>query len=199
MRKPLKTTPMGLGIIFLVATFVAQANAGCGDLDRTPSALLHRQSLRAVPGAGTASLLLVSGPDDPIVGFWRVTLVAQGNVELPDALVIDKMLAQWQSDGTEIIHSSRPPAVGNFCLGVWKKVGPSHCKLNHFAMGWDPNVNAFAPAHLREEVVLDPGGKSFTGTFTIDQYDQSGNKMAQVVGVMSGTRVTVSTPANILF
>jgi len=55
--------------------------------------------------------------DLAIVGFWKVTFVAQGNPGIPDGAVIDFGYAQWHGDGTEILNSSRPPATGNFCLG----------------------------------------------------------------------------------
>jgi hypothetical protein len=81
-------------------------------------------------------------------------------------------------------------------LGVWKKVSPGHYKLNHFPISWDQNSNFVGVANLREDIVLSRDGNSFTGTFTIDQYDQSGNTLAHLVGVVSATRITVDTPAS---
>jgi hypothetical protein len=52
-----------------------------------------------------ASLLLVAdnGSTTGIVGFWKVEFV------LDDGTVIDNGFAQWHSDGTEIMNSSRDP------------------------------------------------------------------------------------------
>jgi len=101
--------------------------------------------------------------------------------------------AQWHSDGTEILNSSRPPATGNFCLGVWEKTGPSRFKLNHFALSSDLNGNMIGPANIRESVTLGPQSITYAGTFSIDQYDTSGNLLAHIVGEVKATRVTADT------
>ena len=147
---------------------------------------------------GAASLLRVSTSTDPIVGFWQVTLTAKGNLPPgpPDGVVLDKGFAQWHSDGTEILNSSRPPVTQSFCLGVWKQVSPGRYKLNHFPISWDQNNNLVGVANIREEVTLSADGNTFTGTFTLDQYDQAGNKLVHLVGLVSGTRLTVNTPAS---
>jgi hypothetical protein len=79
------------------------------------------------------------------VGFWKIKFVSEGSSGIPDGTVIDNGLAQWHSDGTEIMNSSRPPATGNFCLGVWQKSGPSSYKLNHFALAYDVSGNFIGP------------------------------------------------------
>jgi hypothetical protein len=147
---------------------------------------------------GPLSLLLASDreSDEPIVGFWKVTAVAKGNPDIPDGVVLDNAYTQFHSDGTEITNSSRPPVTSSFCLGVWKKVGPSHYRLNHFAISWDQNSNPVGPAHLREDIVVSPDGKTFTATFSVDQFDQSGNVLLHVTGQSVGRRITVNTPAS---
>ena len=63
-----------------------------------------------------ASFLLVADKvsDDRIAGFWQVKFVAEGNLDIPDGTPIDDGLAQWHSDGTEIMHSGlRPSVTGN--------------------------------------------------------------------------------------
>ncbi len=97
------------------------------------------------------------------------------------------------------MNSSRPPVTQSFCLGVWKKVGGLRYKLNHFAISFDPNRNLVGPANIREKVVLSPGGKTFSGPFTIDQFDQSGNTLAHITGQLAGTRITVDSPASVAF
>ena len=39
---------------------------------------------------------------------------------------------------------------------------------------------------------MGPDGKHFTGTFTLDAYDTSGN-VTHIVGALKGTRITVDT------
>ena len=79
---------------------------------------------------------------------------------------------------------------------MWKKVGTSRYKLNHFPISWDQNNNLVGVANIREEVTLSLDGQSFTGTFIFDQYDQAGNKLVHLIGVVNGTRITVDTPAS---
>lgn len=133
-----------------------------------------------------------SKDNDPIVGFWRVNLVSKGNAGIPDGAVLDAGFSQWHSDGTEILNSSRAPETQSFCLGVWKKTAPFHYKLNHFAISW-ANGSLLGPANIREEVILSHEGDSFTGTFTIDQYDQLGHPLAHLVGQIEAKRITVDT------
>jgi len=185
-------------IIVSACVFAAKANAECGDLSKLKlGASLHQQSWGGSQ-FGTASLLLVDS-GDPIVGFWKVTFTSEGTIGIPDDTVIDSAYAQWHSDGTEIMNSSRPPVTQSFCLGVWKKVGGLHYKLNHFAKSFDPNSNPVGPAVIREDVVLSPGGKSFVGSFTIDQYDGAGNTLIHITGDLTGTRITVDSPASVAF
>jgi hypothetical protein len=97
------------------------------------------------------------------------------------------------SDGTENLNSSRPPATSNFCLGVWEKTGASTYKLNHFALSSDLSGNMIGPANIREDVTLDAHGTGYTGIFSIDQYDTSGNLLVHIVGEVKATRITVDT------
>jgi hypothetical protein len=137
-----------------------------------------------------------------IVGFWRITFVSNGNFDslgIPDGAVVDAGFSQWHSDGTEILNSSRPPATSSFCLGVWKKTGPATYKLNHFALSWDPVGNFVGPANIREDVTLAPTGNSYSGTFSIDQFDAKGNTLAHITGEIKATRITVDTAPADLF
>jgi hypothetical protein len=79
---------------------------------------------------------------------------------------------------------------------VWKKLASGKYRLNHFPISWDPNSNLVGVANLREEVTLRADGNTFTGTFTIDQYDQAGNKVVHIIGTVTATRLTVDTPAS---
>jgi hypothetical protein len=194
MESAFKKITAALAVALVGVILTATANAACGDVSK-PGASLQPQSWQGM-GAGSASRLQVSENADAIVGFWQVTLTAEGNPGPPDGTVIDKGFSQFHSDGTEILNSSRPPVTQSFCLGVWKKVSPGHYKLNHFPISWDQNSNFVGVANLREDLFLSRDGKSFTGTFTIDQYDQSGNTLAHLIGVVSATRITVDTPAS---
>ena len=133
---------------------------------------------------------------DPIVGMWQVTFTAEGNPGgPPDGTVLDSAFAQWHSDGTEIMNSSRNPVTQSFCLGVWERVGHRQYKLNHFGISWDPSApdHPLGPANIREDVTLSHDGETFQGTFTIDQYDDSKNLLVHLTGRLQGRRITVDT------
>jgi hypothetical protein len=65
--------------------------------------------------------------------------------------------------------------------------------LNHFALSSDLNGNMIGPANIREDVTLDVHGAGYTGTFSIDQYDTSGNRLVHITGEVKATRITVDT------
>ena len=116
MRTILKIAIAGSFLITsLGTTFVSKAAAECGHSERQRAP--RQQSLRGQLQFRPASLLLISDDDhesdNGIVGFWRVKFVSKDNPGIPDDTVIDAGFAQWHSDGTEIMNSSRPPATSN--------------------------------------------------------------------------------------
>ena len=176
-----------LAAMFLTATAVAQ----CPGV--LPKAKLHRQSWDA--GSDSASLVLASSSTDPIVGFWRIQL-------LDVTTVIDQGTQQYHSDNTEIMNSSRNPETQSFCLGVWESIGNSTYKLNHYGISWDQSSSTTAPlglANIRQTVHLSKDGKSLSGTFIINQYDENGNTLATISGTVVGYRINVTTNIKVLF
>lgn len=173
------------------------AGIGCGYYPSgAPAAPAHPQ--QRSKQAGHASLVLVSAQNEeedsgalPIVGLWKVKFVSKGTPGIPDGTLIDSGYATWHSDGTEILNSgARPPITGNFCMGVWKKTGSTY-KLNHYGLSWDSTGTTFiGPGNIREEVVVGKGENSYSGCFTIDQYDTDGNLLAHVSGEVTAERVT---------
>ena len=126
-----------------------------------------------------------------IVGLWSFQFVSQGNDGIPDNTVLDQGYAMWHADGTEMINSGKPPITSSFCMGVWKPTGRFTYKLNHVALSWDPTGTTFVgPASIHEEITLDHSGESYSGTFTIDQFDTNGNAIAHVQGTVNATRIT---------
>ena len=180
------------------AIMVPHIQAQCG---RQPAKLAHPASYRLQEGG--ARLLRTGSEEDaaPIVGMWHVTFTAEGNNPgPPDGAPIDNAIVVWHSDKTEIMNSGRPPQDGDFCLGVWEQTGKHTYKLNHFAWLANDTTNApsgignpSGPTHIVEEVTLGEDGKTFTGKFTLDAYDTSGNVTAHILGVLKGTRITMST------
>ena len=197
MRTMFKTAVTGIVAIVLVGmVFVSEATAQCASLDWLKPGAIQLQSWQGADQFRRASFLLVAGregSDDRIVGFWKVKFLSEGNPGIPDGAVLDNGFVQWHGDGTEIMNSSRPPATGNFCLGVWQKSGPSGYELNHFALSSDLSGNLVGPAQIREDITLNQRADQYEGTFTIDQYDISGNPLGHVAGRVTATRITVDT------
>lgn len=164
-----------------------------------------------------------------ITGLWKFVFTAQGNtgskappnaLPLPDGAIVDAGFATWHDDGTELMNSGRAPASGSFCMGVWKQVGSSSYRLNHWALSWIPDYHpgqtqswselpggvdeafaALGPTNIQETVTLSGRGNSYTGSFRLTQYVNDGKKapitdVSQapvafvIVGTISATRIT---------
>jgi hypothetical protein len=171
-----------LGLVLMGALLTAMAAAECG----TPTAKLHKQAWRV--SDPTALLTQAADTEEPIVGMWHVTFTAEGNSEgPPNGTPIDNALIVWHGDGTELMNSGRPPQDGDFCMGIWKKVGPNQYKVNHFA--WNPA----GPTRLVEAVTVSADGNSLLGTFSLRATDTTGKTTAFILGTITGTRVTMET------
>jgi hypothetical protein len=195
MKTIYKMFRAGLGSVLMGAFLTAMAAAQCG----TPTARLHKQAWRVDDPA--ALLIQAADTVDPIVGMWHVTFTAEGNSEgPPDGTPIDNAIIVWHGDGTEIMNSARPPQDGDFCMGIWEKVGPSKYKVNHFAWGGNDTTNAptgignpTGPTRFIEKVTLSADGNSFSGTFSLRATDTAGKTTAFIIGSIAGTRVTIDT------
>jgi hypothetical protein len=183
MRSMLKIAITGaLALASLGSVFASQARAGCG-LPESPKV---KPAAFAQPWD--------KEPEPEIVGFWNFSLVAKDSPGIPDSTPLDAGFSQWHRDGTEIMNSSKPPATSNFCLGIWEKVGEYKYKLNHFAISSDINGNLIGPTRITEEVTLSHDGQSYSGSFSIDNYDTKGNllpTMGHVQGIVTAKRIHV--------
>ena len=196
MRTIFGTVTVTIAISVVGMLFAAEANAACSNLQQQ-----QRQS-----GQGQYEFISTAfvpvwdreGDDEDVsvVGLWKFAFVAKGNtgpMAPSDGTPIDAGYVTWHSDGTELMNSGRPPISGDFCMGVWKQIGPSTFKLNHFAMGWDPTGTVLVgPVNIRETVTVSPGRHSYAGTFTLIQYASDEKTiLADVKGTVTATRITV--------
>jgi hypothetical protein len=198
MKSIYRVATLTLGTLALAFLSVTSSSAECGgtrQVSPSPSGW-HFQ-----PGQAQVLQTALASEDAEIVGFWHVKFVSKGSEGIPDGTEVDAGYSQWHADGTEIMNSGgRSPITGAFCLGVWKKVGDHKFKLNHFAAAWDSTGgNLIGPAQIREQITLAPNGNKFSGTFTIDQYDESQNRVAHVQGIITGTRIEVDTAEDSIF
>jgi hypothetical protein len=197
-----KSVPAMVALVLASGT-TSVALAQCG----LPTKLVKPSSW--TPAMGGAHLMRADFDDHDgpsIVGMWHVSFIAETAVPptAPTGAMIDNALVVWHSDGTEIMNSMRPPQDGNFCLGVWERVGPRTYKLNHipwFAKQFptgpdDPGTTigpSVGPTQITEEVTLSPDGQHYSGTFTLVAYTTTNTVFQTFTGKVSGTRITVST------
>lgn len=196
MKQLLNFTMKVLGALVLGTLLTSAAFAQCANLNPAP----HLKPQAWLQGQGD-SFVNVSDYVDPLVGMWQVKFLSKGNDGIPDGTVLDNAFVVLHSDGTEIMNSSRDPETQSFCLGVWAKDAPRQYRVNHFTISWDGvhHDAPFGPGHIQEWIQLNSSGVTFGGTFSIVQYDQSGNVAQSVKGTLSARRITVNTPASRLF
>jgi hypothetical protein len=190
LKRLLHMATATLGVLALNLAFVPSAHAGCGN---TPGSVGALNANLLSPGkSASASAHAAPQPaGSDVVGMWEIELVAKNIPNAPpEGIVIDHGYSQWHSDGTEIMNSSRPPATGNFCLGVWKRTGASTYSLTHRVLSFNPDGTPEGPGSLHEVVTVDRSGNTLSGTFTFDQFDTLGNLKVHLEGVVRATRIT---------
>jgi hypothetical protein len=203
MRITYRTLALTLSALALALLVVPNSTAECGvwRLQATPSSWHFQPEQAQLLQAALVTINDQETSEAGIVGFWHFKFMSKGSAGIPDGTEVDAGYAQWHSDGTEITNSGgRAPSTGNFCLGVWKKVGERKYRLNHFAISWDSTgSHLIGPARIQEVVTLEPKGNKFTGVFMADQFDEVGNKLGHVQGIITGSRIGVDTPEQSVF
>jgi len=181
------------------------------------SAINKMMFLAAASPATTKTLPNLLQILEPITGLYEVTLTSEATPGIPDGTVVDHGYSVWHADGSEILNSGRPAGDTNFCLGTWAQTGTHTYTLNHYTLSWFQSVSAtpdkgapplpdgalyfvnneFAgPGNISESVTLATDHQSFSGSFTITQFDTSGNVVPgfPIKGNVSATRLTVNSP-----
>ncbi len=132
---------------------------------------------------------------EPITGLWKFTFTSEGNVGIPDGAQLDAGFVTWNADGTEIMNSGRAPPTSNFCMGVFRHTSVYGYKLNHYALAWDPTGTVFVgPANIREQVQLDRGANTYSGTFSLTQFGADGSTvLVHLNGTVAAKRLTPDT------
>lgn len=185
-----------LATFALGAVWVPMAHAACAN--PFVKAGLARQAWQLHAGAAP-NLRSASEEEPSMIGLWHEVFIAEGNTGSglpPDGAEVDSALSEWHNDGTEATLDSRPPATGDVCMGVWKRLGDRHYLLNHFGIAFDPTIDPNTPlgfANIRQDIVISRDSQTFTGTFSLDQYDAKGNLLVEIKGKLIGTRITLAT------
>lgn len=193
-----------IGTLALFSMTAPGALAQCGLLGKPlkPASWMPYNATR--PYLQPAAFQNDQGNGPAVVGMWHVIFIANtinGNPIPPPGLMADNAIVVWHNDGTEIMNSNRPAQDGNFCLGVWVQTGNRKYHLNHIP--WAGNDPTNAPygignpqdgVQLTEDIILSGDGNSYTGNFTLTQYQANGTVGVTFTGTLRGTRVTPYTP-----
>ena len=174
----------------LVATFSATAMAQCG---RSFSALVTAAaSVRSQSNLSSVQNQSAAASDNAvntsIVGLWHISFLVGGQQ-------IQEAFQTWNTGGTEVHNPNVDPRQGNVCLGTWDEAAPQTFKLNHRVWLYTADGTFLGVGHLRETLTLSDRGNTQNGSFTLDLYDLSGNKLAELAaGTVKGERISVSEP-----
>lgn len=185
--KSIKLIAMSALVIAFGAAFASRAEAQCGlSLKLNHAATAASKPIFARPILGVPDPRLgVDDAEETIVGLWDIKFIAENQV-------VDEGFDQYHSDGTEILNDTAPPPTGNVCLGVYEKTGARSLKLRHPSWIFDPtNTIVVGRATILENVTLDKGGRTFTGTFRVQLTDLDGNSLGpDLTGDLKGERIT---------
>jgi hypothetical protein len=138
---------------------------------------LSRLAHTALPSASTTP----AAANASIVGLWFIQFSSGG-------YIVDQAFDVWHSDGTEILNDYTNPIEDNVCLGVWTQTGQTY-KLKHPSWTFDTSGNLTGTAIIGETVTVDAESNTFSGTYTIDLFDTSGNPVGQYNGTVKAARV----------
>jgi hypothetical protein len=164
--------------------------ASCG---RTPYASgLRALSVTARPsaGIGLATGGSPSSNDDrrraSIVGLWHTVYTSGGATAF-------ESFESWHSDGNEF--EAADLQLGVMCQGTWvKTAAPGTVRLFHVGWNFDPTgVTLIGYFNEIQSDTLSADGKTYDGTFAIQNFDLSGNHLQgqDVSGTVHSTRMTV--------
>lgn len=163
-------------------------------LEATPMPFATTPGTLGIAMPAVYSLATTDG-EGTVVGMWHAIL-RLGNANGP---VFDEVLEHFHADGTELLISNGlPPALGNVCIGVWKRIGSRTYKLKHMTWNWSSEQGGFGvpgtfAGHFELDVTLrlDNRGNAFTGRWTARNFGLEGEHLPNLdaEGVVTGVRI----------
>ena len=118
-----------------------------------------------------------------IAGLWMKTYTVDG-------AVVDQGFDTFNADGNEMIVDISPPVLDNVCTGVWAQTGTLSYILYHISWLFDMNGNLTGTAVFKETMTLSRDGNSFTGTGTVEAFDNDGKSLGtQGPAQITATRI----------
>lgn len=167
---------------------------------------MYRRSMLRLIIAASAALWValpasnaLADANSSLVGMWHTKLLLGGN----NGPVYDEAFEHYHGDGTHmLISNGLPPALGNICIGTYKRIGGRTYRLTHMTWNWSPDMNlgfgvpgTFAGRfELNMTLRLDESGNSYRGTWSVQNFDPDGTHIPglDAEGVVRGTRITVN-------
>lgn len=111
-----------------------------------------------------------------VLGLWKVIYFAGG-------VLNDVGFQHLNAGGTELINDVGALDAGNnFCIGAWKKVGVRTYTIVHPFFTFDSSgKKAIAVAIEEQRMTVARDGNTYSGTWTQDNYDFSGNLIPEII------------------
>jgi len=184
-------TGVTVALTMLVIGFSVTAMAQCGasfSSMAAAAASVRSQSPPQSPVPNESAAASDNAVNTSIVGLWHIRFLV-GGTQIQEAFQI------WNTGGTEVHNPNVDPRQGNVCLGTWDETAPQTFKLNHRVWLYTPAGIFLGVGHLYETLTLSDRGNTQSGSFTLDLYDLSGNKLAELAaGTVTGERISVKEP-----
>ena len=175
-------------LVTLSATAMAQCGASFNSMAAAAGSIRNKPQMSQLTAQNRST-----GPSDiavntSIVGLWHISFLVGGEQ-------IQEAFQTWNTGGTEVHNPNVDPRQGTVCLGTWDEAAPQTFKLNHRVWLYTPDGSFLGVGHLHETLTLSDRGNTQNGSFTLDLYDLSGNKLAELAaGTVKGERISVSEP-----
>lgn len=188
---------LALAALSILVAPIAKAECGAAAQNSAGLSLALRGLPEPAPQAVESDSSQAASPDADherkndskatILGLWKKVYYSGG-------VLNDIGLDQFSAGGTELLNDVVAFNGGNnFCIGVWKQVGPRSYDLVHTFYVFDPNNAkiAIGVSIEKSRLFVSRDGNRFTGTWTQDNYDLYGALVpgTHFDGTITGTRI----------
>ena len=193
LRRTQGFTPVRIALLLMLlvalsATAMGQCGASFNSMAAAAGSIRNKPQMSQLTAQNRST-----GPSDiavntSIVGLWHISFLVGGEQ-------IQEAFQTWNTGGTEVHNPNVDPRQGTVCLGTWDEAAPQTFKLNHRVWLYTPDGSFLGVGHLHETLTLSDRGNTQNGSFTLDLYYLSGNKLAELAaGTVKGERISVSEP-----
>ena len=188
-----KMMVMFIASVMVCAALASNTKADCGASARTKALALLTHMTTAPESKVLKNMSPTQGGEDSIVGLWDVIFKDSGGN------FFDEGYDQFHADGTEILNDIPNPAFGNVCLGVYERDDhhkPLSYRLHHVFWNFDGGGNLAGRGEWDSVLTLDHSGNNYSGTWTMNNFDLSGNlitsgPLAPSSGTLKAKRIMV--------